>query len=113
MDFVKLFVTFSGRINRARLWLAALVFTAIQILMSLLVYAADQHRAVVLLGGIVSLLIAISGFAIGIKRLHDRNKSGWYVLLFYVGPFVLFVAGFIVGTAPPGASTVSTTASTL
>ena len=31
----------------------------------------------------------ISGFAIGIKRLHDRDKSGWWILLFYVAPSVL------------------------
>jgi uncharacterized membrane protein YhaH (DUF805 family) len=31
----------------------------------------------------------ISAFAVGIKRLHDRNKSGWWILLFYLAPSVL------------------------
>src|SRR5262249_12383731 len=31
----------------------------------------------------------ISAFAIGVKRLHDRNKSGWWILLFYVVPLLL------------------------
>jgi uncharacterized membrane protein YhaH (DUF805 family) len=30
--------------------------------------------------------ILISGFAIGVRRLHDRNRSGWLILLFYLGP---------------------------
>ena len=31
----------------------------------------------------------ISAFAIGIKRLHDRNKNGWLIVLFYVAPSIL------------------------
>jgi uncharacterized membrane protein YhaH (DUF805 family) len=31
----------------------------------------------------------ISAFAIGIRRLHDRNKNGWLVVLFYVAPSIL------------------------
>ncbi len=30
-----------------------------------------------------------SGIAVGIKRLHDRDKSGWWLLLFWLGPSVL------------------------
>jgi uncharacterized membrane protein YhaH (DUF805 family) len=35
----------------------------------------------------------ISAFAIGVKRLHDRDRSGWWILLFYVAPSVLGGAG--------------------
>ena len=31
----------------------------------------------------------ISAFAVGVKRLHDRDKSGWWILLFYLAPSVL------------------------
>lgn len=31
----------------------------------------------------------ISAFAIGVKRLHDRNKNGWLIVLFYVVPSIL------------------------
>ena len=31
----------------------------------------------------------ISAFAIGIKRLHDRDKSGWLIVLFYLAPSIL------------------------
>ena len=29
--------------------------------------------------------LIVSGLAVGIKRLHDRDKSGWWLLLFYLG----------------------------
>ena len=27
-----------------------------------------------------------AGFAISVKRLHDRDKSGWWMVLFYIIP---------------------------
>jgi len=32
--------------------------------------------------------------AVGSKRLHDRNKNGWWLLAFWLLPFALFVGGF-------------------
>lgn len=34
------------------------------------------------------LVLLWTSIAIMIKRLHDLNKSGWYVLVFYVGIFI-------------------------
>ena len=34
-------------------------------------------------------MILISSLAVGVKRLHDRNKSGWYLVLFYIVPGIL------------------------
>ncbi|MGB8447906.1 MAG: DUF805 domain-containing protein, partial [Pseudolabrys sp.] len=35
------------------------------------------------------ILIVISSVALAIKRLHDRNKSGWWLLVFYLLPGVI------------------------
>ena len=35
----------------------------------------------------------VSAFAVGIKRLNDRDRSGWWIVLFYVGPAVLDAIG--------------------
>ena len=32
--------------------------------------------------------------AVGAKRLHDRNKNGWWVLVFWLLPFALLCGGF-------------------
>ena len=34
-----------------------------------------------------------SSFAVAVKRLHDRDKSGWWVLVFYVLPNVIDSGG--------------------
>jgi uncharacterized membrane protein YhaH (DUF805 family) len=34
------------------------------------------------LAGLVTLAMSVSGIAVGIKLLHDRGRSGWYVVLF-------------------------------
>ena len=49
-----------------------------------------------LVAGLI-LLIIISGLwislALGAKRLHDRNKSAWWLLLFWLLPAVLHATG--------------------
>jgi uncharacterized membrane protein YhaH (DUF805 family) len=37
---------------------------------------------------LVLVPMMISSFAIGVKRLHDRDQSGWWIVLFYFGPGV-------------------------
>ena len=33
--------------------------------------------------------MTVSGVAVGLKRLHDRGMSGWWLLVFYLLPAVL------------------------
>ena len=96
MDWGHLLFKFSGRINRAKFWIAALVYFVINIVLAIIGYATDQSAAFQAVNGMIGIVIFISGLAVGVKRLHDRNKSGWYLLLFYVVPGILMVAA--VGT---------------
>jgi uncharacterized membrane protein YhaH (DUF805 family) len=89
MDWGHLFFGFSGRINRAKFWIAVLVYAIVTIIVGVVSYLADESTAVQAIGGIVNLVVFISGLAVGVKRLHDRDKSGWYLLLFYIVPSVL------------------------
>jgi uncharacterized membrane protein YhaH (DUF805 family) len=44
------------------------------------------------------------GFAIHTERLHDRNKSAWWLLLFYVAPALMryfATASWFAGTIAP------------
>lgn len=92
MDWGHLLFKFSGRVNRAKFWLAALVYFVINIVLAIIGYATDQSAAFQAINGMIGIVIFISGLAVGVKRLHDRGKSGWYLLLFYVVPGVLIVA---------------------
>ncbi len=102
--------SFSGRINRAKLWAFLLVIIAFYIVAVAAVVLAigPQHIADVAkgdappaslmngalpaVGGVIGLgVLAMiwAGLAVFVKRLHDRNKSAWWVLVFYVLPVIL------------------------
>lgn len=112
-----------GRINRGKFWLAALISVsagmALCALLALLWqvipgevdengnFAVNGLRAlpyIVLVVGYVVLSIW-SGICIGIKRFHDRDKSGAWILIQFVpviGPFWYFIeAGCLRGTVGP------------
>jgi len=97
MNWGQLFFKFDGRLNRAPFWIAALIFAVINIALLLLGYVTEQSGIFQAVNGMFSIVILISGIAVGIKRLHDRNKSGWYLLLFYFVPGVLAAASVLVG----------------
>jgi uncharacterized membrane protein YhaH (DUF805 family) len=81
----------SGRISRSQYWLKwALPVAAIVIVLILLVFAAsDDPRLITFIIPIVELIVLWPSIAILIKRSHDRNRSGWFILLFLV-PFLNF-----------------------
>jgi uncharacterized membrane protein YhaH (DUF805 family) len=108
MDFVNIFISFSGRINRAKYWIAVLIFTAINLVFVALAYLASQSTALHGVKTAVGIATMISGIAVAIKRLHDRNKSGWFVLLFVVAPAILLGLGLAIGTMSTGSDFIAT-----
>ena len=102
MDWTTLLFGFTGRINRGKYWLAALIYMAAWttfIACSLvwlgglnidnLLSFAGAGLMIWLIGFILFIAGTWSGLAVGIKRLHDRDKSGWWILLFWLGPSIL------------------------
>jgi uncharacterized membrane protein YhaH (DUF805 family) len=57
--------------------------------------AAEHHDHTLVNAALVlgSLPMLVSCFAICVRRLHDRGKSAWWLLVFVVAPVVLQVAG--------------------
>jgi uncharacterized membrane protein YhaH (DUF805 family) len=89
MPLSQLLFSFHGRINRAPYWLTTLAIFAIVVALAVLGALSGG------LGGLVLVLLVLyipllwTGLAIGAKRLHDRGKSAWWLLVFYVLPSVL------------------------
>ena len=99
IDFGHLLFGFQGRINRAKYWLAILVYVVINVLLAIIGMALGDSIIFMLLNVIVGLAVLISGIAVGLKRLHDRNKSGWWLILFYLLPGLLFGVGMFMSLA--------------
>jgi uncharacterized membrane protein YhaH (DUF805 family) len=97
MNWGHLVFQFDGRVSRSRFWIAALIFAAINVVLAILGYVTDQSVVFQALNSMLGIVILISSIAVGVKRLHDRNKSGWYLLLFYLVPSILVVIGVLIG----------------
>src|SRR4051812_27757452 len=86
MNLMGLLFSFEGRINRGKFWLAVLAYVIISIVLALLLIIPVLGW---LLAGIGYIGMIVSGIFVAIKRLHDRNKPGWWVAIFYVIPMIL------------------------
>jgi uncharacterized membrane protein YhaH (DUF805 family) len=88
MDFKYLFTSLDGRINRKPYWLAALVLFFVSIAVQMGVYFAAGMQVMLIVG----LLFFWPGFALAVKRAHDRNRPTWLVILFFG---ILLISQFI------------------
>lgn len=88
MDYARLWFSFRGRLNRAKYWLITLANLAVLFVLFFIGFATGSWTAFTI-AGIAFIPVLVSGFAIAVRRLHDRNKSAWWLLLFYALPAVL------------------------
>ncbi len=98
MGLGHLLFEFSGRINRGKYWLAWLLYAVIYLAFVALGFLTES-TTVQALTAMIAIVILISSLAAGVKRLHDRNKSGWHIVLFHVAPCVLFFAGMAIASS--------------
>ncbi len=99
MNLIDLLFGFQGRINRAKFWLAVLIYVVFFFAVVGITMAVSSSTTAMIGAALVAYVpLIISGIAVGIKRLHDRNKSGWWLLVFYFGPLLLnAVAYYVLG----------------
>lgn len=99
--------SFQGRISRQPWWLASLATIIAMIALVLIAVFAGAgiltgdfagNVGFALLMGVLFVPIIWIGLALGAKRLHDRNKSAWWLLVFYLLPSVLERAGDFAGS---------------
>ena len=80
-QFFSRYVQFSGRSNRGAFWFWQLDNILISLGLGLLDIAVFGSQGSGLLGGLWGLATLIPSFALGARRLHDIDKSGWWQLL--------------------------------
>ena len=103
MNWRALLFSFSGRINRAKYWLVVLLMVLVLLVATAIGALVFPSGAVgMAVPGVIVLLVIVvavfvSGVAIATKRLHDRDKSAWWLLLFYLAPGFLGAIGDLTG----------------
>jgi uncharacterized membrane protein YhaH (DUF805 family) len=85
IDWSTLFTSLRGRISRKPFWIGVLALLIVGIPIQLFVIALAGDLA----GLIVSLAFLYPGFAVNVKRAHDRNRPTWVIGAFYLLLIVL------------------------
>lgn len=105
----KKYATFQGRASRSEYWwftlfywLVFLAFAVLYILISAIIgdYSLSSaiHFVVMVPAAIFMIALIVPVLALQVRRLHDRNMSGWWYLGLTVLGFIPYV-GFIASIA--------------
>ena len=89
--FYKYFFVFKGRASRSEFWWFML-FIGLCNVVSVLVFGRLPYRIGGSLSLIVSLLLLPANLGVTVRRFHDRNLKGWWLLL-PIGMLLLWLAG--------------------
>jgi uncharacterized membrane protein YhaH (DUF805 family) len=106
IEALKKYAVFSGRSRRKEYWYYVLFVAIISIVLSIIDgLFGTYHRSTGagLLSTIFSLAVLIPSIAVSVRRLHDIDRTGWWVLISLVplvGWIVLLV--FHVQDSTPG-----------
>jgi len=95
------YVDFKGRASRSEFWYFILFTFILGIATSLLDVMLFPNNAMSPLNSLVSLAVFLPGLAVAMRRLHDTNRSGWWIGGFYLGliAYVVFI-GVATGVSP-------------
>ncbi len=82
LEVLKKYTVFSGRSRRSEFWYFTLVSTIISIILMIVDNAlGTTSGSSGLLGSLYSLAVFLPSIGVGIRRMHDINRSGWWILL--------------------------------
>lgn len=108
------YAEFSGRSRRREYWSFVLFYALVFAALNVLFGTNDWTRSPTgfgynsalmggggMIGGVFALASFIPALAVGVRRLHDQDRSGWLLLLGLIpllGGFALLVLMFLSGT---------------
>ena len=97
IEVLKKYAVFNGRARRKEYWYYYLFYMLTYIVLIIIDVVAGTFSAEAgmgLLSGIYTLSVLIPSIAVGVRRLHDTNRSGWWLLIGLIpiiGAIVLIV----------------------
>ena len=80
-EVLKKYAVFNGRSTRPEFWYFMLFNVIILLVLFFIDHAVGTERSGSgLLRGIYSLAVLLPAFGVEIRRMHDTNHSGWWIL---------------------------------
>ncbi|MGA0600896.1 DUF805 domain-containing protein [Caulobacter sp. KR2-114] len=117
MNFQHMFLSFDGRLRRLHFWIGAIILWVVEmVIMSVTLGGAASMAASgqnpsamfagpAVVGWILILALLYPSLALQVKRWHDRDKTGWMVLIAFIpligALWTLIECGFLDGTPGP------------
>jgi uncharacterized membrane protein YhaH (DUF805 family) len=108
LEALKKYAVFSGRSRRTEYWYFVLFNVIVSIVLGLidaLLGTGGPYTGAGLLSGIYGLAVLIPTLAVTVRRLHDIDRTGWWILIGLVpliGGIVLLVFALLDST--PGSN---------
>jgi uncharacterized membrane protein YhaH (DUF805 family) len=93
------YVTFTGRAARSEFWF----WTLFSVVANVLANIIGSAIGFPLIATLVSLALLLPGIAVSVRRLHDLDRTGWWLLIALtgVGIILLIVWDCTKGTTGP------------
>jgi uncharacterized membrane protein YhaH (DUF805 family) len=106
LGVLKQYAVFKGRARRKEYWFFILFNLIASLLLTLVDFmtgSLDAELGMGLLSGLYSLAVLIPSLAVTVRRLHDTDRTGWWLLIGLIpliGAIVLLV--FMLLDSQPG-----------
>jgi uncharacterized membrane protein YhaH (DUF805 family) len=71
------YANFTGRARRSEYW----YFVLFQVIVTIVANGVDYMMGTGFIGGLVDLALILPSLAVAVRRLHDIDKAGWWVLI--------------------------------
>lgn len=74
---IKKYITFNGRASRKEYWSYILVFY----ILFIIAIGIDNFVNTNIFGPLLTIVFLLPTIAVSVRRMHDVNKPGWFVLI--------------------------------
>jgi len=80
---LKKYAVFDGRARRMEYWMFVLFSAIVSIVLSIVdaMLSLNAPGGFGLLSGLYSVAVLIPSIAVAVRRLHDTNRSGWWIFI--------------------------------
>ena len=86
---LKKYITFKGRASKAEYW----YFFLFNLVASFIIGLVAAILELKIINTAYVLFIILPSISVAVRRIHDVNKSGWFILVPIYGLILLFIAG--------------------
>ncbi len=86
LTVLKKYAVFSGRAQRAEYWMFLLFSTIVGMILGIIdaVLSLQLVSGVSILYTVYMLAVLIPSLAVSVRRLHDIDRSGWFLLIVFI-----------------------------